>query len=188
MKKRYVLLATSLIAVSNLIGVKPLSANEKEGIRFGVRGLSESEIYNNICPKVGGVVDLTLLESETNMLNPQYVDDTKNGIVTLSKYFDYKLRAESWYTIAILSNGLYQAYENDATGYGFSFEFTNAEGDFYNYEAERDGVLNDIANNGNNYLQFYCAPYTNYETAAIYIAFKTPSSSNGYVNLVNFSY
>ena len=188
MKKRYVLLATSLIAVSNLIGVKPLSANNKEGIRFGVRGLSESEIYNNICPKVGGVVDLTLLESETNMLNPQYVDDTKNGIVTLSKYFDYKLRAESWYTIAILSNGLYQAYENDATGYGFSFEFTNAEGDFYNYEAERDGVLNDIANNGNNYLQFYCAPYTNYETAAIYIAFKTPSSSNGYVNLVNFSY
>ena len=109
MKKRYVLLATSLIAVSNLIGVKPLSTNEKEGIRFGVRGLSESEIYNNICPKVGGVVDLTLLESETNMLNPQYVDDTKNGIVTLSKYFDYKLRAQSWSTIAILSNGLYQA-------------------------------------------------------------------------------
>ena len=85
MKKRYVLLATSLIAVSNLIGVKPLSANNKEGVRFGVRGLSESEIYNNICPKVGGVVDLTLLESETNMLNPQSVDDTKNGIVTLSK-------------------------------------------------------------------------------------------------------
>ena len=80
------------------------------------------------------------------MLNPQYVDDTKNGIVTLSKYFDYKLRAESWYTIAILSNGLYQAYENDATGYGFTFEFTNADGEFYNYEAERDGVLNDIAN------------------------------------------